>query len=178
MLDSWHTPPFPLYYFSCFDNSCMYMLSHSVMSASFATTWTVACQAPLTMRFSRQEYWSVLLFPLLGDLSHPGIESVSPVSPGRQIGRQILYHGASWQAFDNSWKWKWNRSVLSNSLRPRGLCSPPGSSVHGILQARILEWVAISFSRGIFLIQGWNPGLRIAVRHFNLRASREAPDNS
>ena len=38
-------------------------------------------------------------------------------------------------------------------------CSPPGSSVHGILQARILEWVAISFSRGIFSTQGSNPGL-------------------
>ena len=36
---------------------------------------------------------------------------------------------------------------------------PPGSSVHGILQARILKWVAISFSRGIFLTQGWNSGL-------------------
>ena len=36
--------------------------------------------------------------------------------------------------------------VVSNSLRARGLYSPPGSSVHGILQARILEWVAISFS--------------------------------
>ena len=34
--------------------------------------------------------------------------------------------------------------------------SPPGSSVHGISQARILEWVAISFSRGVFLTQGWN----------------------
>ena len=34
--------------------------------------------------------------------------------------------------------------------------SPPGSSVHGILQARILEWVAISYSRGILLIQGFN----------------------
>ena len=31
--------------------------------------------------------------------------------------------------------------------------------VHGIFQARVLEWVAISFSRGIFLTQGWNPGL-------------------
>ena len=38
-------------------------------------------------------------------------------------------------------------------------CSPPGFSVHGILQARILEWVAISFSRGIFPTQGSNPGL-------------------
>ena len=39
-------------------------------------------------------------------------------------------------------------SVLSNSLPPHG-CSLPGSSVHGIFQARILKWVAISFSRGL-----------------------------
>ena len=38
-------------------------------------------------------------------------------------------------------------------------CSLPGSSVNAILQARILEWVAIPFSRGIFLTQGLNPGL-------------------
>ena len=38
-------------------------------------------------------------------------------------------------------------------------CSPPGSSVHGILQARILEWVAISFLQGSFPTQGSNPGL-------------------
>ena len=38
-------------------------------------------------------------------------------------------------------------------------CSPPGSSVHGILQARTLEWVAISYSRGIFPTQGSNPCL-------------------
>ena len=39
-------------------------------------------------------------------------------------------------------------SVVSDSLPPPGLNSLPGSSVHGILQARILEWVAISSSRG------------------------------
>ena len=38
-------------------------------------------------------------------------------------------------------------------------CVPPGSSVHGILQARILQWVAIPFSRGIFPTEGSNPGL-------------------
>ena len=38
-------------------------------------------------------------------------------------------------------------------------CSAPGSSVHGILQARTLEWVAIPFSRGIIPIHGLNPGL-------------------
>ena len=37
--------------------------------------------------------------------------------------------------------------------------TPPGFSVHGILQARILGWVAMPFSRGIFLTQGWNLGL-------------------
>ena len=41
--------------------------------------------------------------------------------------------------------WKWSRSVVSDSLRPVD-CSPPSSSVHGILQTRVLEWVAISFS--------------------------------
>ena len=38
-------------------------------------------------------------------------------------------------------------------------CSPPGSSDHGILQARTLDWVAIPFSRGSFWTQGLNPGL-------------------
>ena len=37
--------------------------------------------------------------------------------------------------------------------------SPPGSSVHGILQARKLKWVVIPFSRGFFPIQGWSPSL-------------------
>ena len=43
-----------------------------------ATPWTVACQAPLSMGFSRQEYWSGLLFPSPGDLPDPGIEPRSP----------------------------------------------------------------------------------------------------
>ena len=44
---------------------------------------TVACQAPLPMGFSRQEYWSGLPFPPPGDLPNPGIEPVSPVLEGR-----------------------------------------------------------------------------------------------
>ena len=39
----------------------------------FATPWTVACQAPLSLGFSRQGYWRVLPCPPLGDLPHPGI---------------------------------------------------------------------------------------------------------
>ena len=44
----------------------------------FATAWTVAHQAPLSMEFSRQEYWSGLPFPSPGDLLDPGIEPGSP----------------------------------------------------------------------------------------------------
>ena len=44
---------------------------------------------------------------------------------------------------------------MSDSRNPVD-CSPPSSSVHGIFQARILEWVVISFSRGIFQTQGSN----------------------
>ena len=44
----------------------------------FATPWTVAYQAPLSMGFSRQEYWSGLPFPSPGDLPDPGIEPRSP----------------------------------------------------------------------------------------------------
>ena len=44
----------------------------------FVTPWTVAYQAPLSMEFSREEYWSGLPFPSPGDLPHPGIEPGSP----------------------------------------------------------------------------------------------------
>ena len=56
----------------------------SVVSDSFATPWTVACQAPLSMGFPRQEYSSGLPFPSPGDLSDTGSELVSPVSPALQ----------------------------------------------------------------------------------------------
>ena len=47
-------------------------------SCLFETPWTVAHQVPLSMEFSRQEYWSELLFPPPGDLCDPGIEHGSP----------------------------------------------------------------------------------------------------
>ena len=52
----------------------------------FATPWTVACQAPLSVKFSRQEYWNGLLFPPPGDLPSSGIETESPVSPALAVG--------------------------------------------------------------------------------------------
>ena len=50
----------------------------------FATLWTVACQAPLFMGFSRQEYWGGLPCPSQGDLPDPGIEFASPAAPALQ----------------------------------------------------------------------------------------------
>ena len=52
------------------------MLSCSIMQL-FVTLWTVACQAPLSMGFSRHEYWSGLPCPPSGDLSDPGIKPES-----------------------------------------------------------------------------------------------------
>ena len=71
------------------------------------------------------------------------------------------------------WKWKWSCSVVSDSLRPMD-CSPPSSSVHGILQARILEWVAISFSRRSSPPRDQTQVSHIAGRRFNLCTTREA----
>ena len=76
----------------------------------FATLWTVAFQAPLSMGFSRQESWSGLPFP------SPVYESESEVAQ--------------------------SCPTLSDPMD----CSLPGSSVHGIFQARVLEWGAIAFS--------------------------------
>ena len=54
-------------------------------------------------------------------------------------------------------------------------CSSPGSSAHGILQARVLEWVAISFSRGSSPPRDWTQISCIAGRRFTFWATREAP---
>ena len=70
-----------------------------------------------------------------------------------------------------------SRSVVPDYLRPVD-CSPAGPSVQEILQARILEWVAISFSRGASQPRDRTPVSRIAGRRFNLWATREAHNNA
>ena len=61
-----------------------------------ATEWTVTLQAPLSMKFFRQEYWSRLPFPSLGNLPHPGIEPTSLGSPALAGG--FFYHCATWES--------------------------------------------------------------------------------
>ena len=161
---------------------------------------TVACKAPLSMGFSRQEYWSALPYPPPGD--------PDPCLYVLCIERQVFTTSATWQAlrgirckimFGNHcskvyhskmWYFWFFKNALVLLLSPptsrlppclphdyhhqqrvemrEGCitaqlsacvlirvwfcnhmdCSPPGSSVHGISQARILEMVAVSFSRG------------------------------
>ena len=83
---------------------CAQSLGHVLL---FVTPWTVAHQAPLSMEFSRQEYWSGLLFPSPGDLPDPGIEPV--FSCFSRISMQILYHCATWEAV-------WNVKYISIKL--------------------------------------------------------------
>ena len=66
------------------------MLSHFSLVQLLATLWTLARQAPLSMEYSRQEYWNGLPFPPPEDLPDPGVQpTLFFVS---RIGRQVLYH--------------------------------------------------------------------------------------
>ena len=67
-------------YATCFTCVCAQFLSCVRL---FVTQWTVTCQAPLSMEFSRQECWSGLPFPTPGYLPNPGIEPTSPALSGR-----------------------------------------------------------------------------------------------
>ena len=103
------------------------------------------------MEFSRQEYWSGLPFPFPGDFPKPGIKPRSPVLqadfllpvPPRKALKKTLHKDNSY-TFSSSEVKSLSHARLCNPMD----CSPSGSSVHGILQARILEWIAVSFSRG------------------------------
>ena len=65
---------------------CVHARARAVLSQLSATPWTAAHQAPLSMGFPRQEYWSGLPFPSPGDLLDLRIEPASLVSPALQAG--------------------------------------------------------------------------------------------
>ena len=69
------------------------LVNRKVLSVQlFATPWTVAQQAPMSMEFSRQEYWSRFLFPIPRDLPDPGTK---PASPALQANSLLLSHWGS-----------------------------------------------------------------------------------
>ena len=219
----------------------------------FETPWTAPRQAPLSMEFARQEYWSGLPIPSPGDLPDPGIKPVSLVSPAlagrfftpeppgkpnsniRRCWKPLLTdHGSLSSLIDIFQCRLWHpqpaardrdhrlansspQSILAThmpspvtALSSRGqgwaasqrwarpallmrallyvivsqscptCCDPkdyslPGSSLHGILQAITLEWVAISFSRESSQSRDWTRVSCIPGRRFNLWATGEAP---
>ena len=104
-----------------------------------ATPWPVARQAPLSMEFPSQEYWSGLPFPTPRDLPDPGVKPESLASPALAGGFfatvLILNTAAAAKSLQSC-------PTLCDPMD----CSPPGPSVHGIFQARVLEWGAIAFS--------------------------------
>ena len=118
------------------------VLSHSAVSPSLKPHGCkVALQAPLSMYPSRQNYWRRLPFPTPGHLPDPGIESVSLTPPTLTGG----FHCATWEAPESSNSHQQRRVKVAQSYPT--LCDPVDYTVHGILQARILEWVAFPFSR-------------------------------
>ena len=87
------------------------MLSSLSQVRFFATLWTIAHQAPLSMGFSRQIYWSGLPCLPAGDLPHPGIEPESPVVPALQADSLLLSHQGSPHRMDMQ------AIILSSSCR-------------------------------------------------------------
>ena len=135
------------------------MLSSFSHVQLFAMLWTVAHQAPLSIGFSRQEFWSGLPFPSPEDLPDPGIE---PASPALQMDSLLSKPQQSWisgylgqhfcrnqMMFCELWLSFLGRArdvkVTQSCLT---LCNPMDYTVHGILHARILEGVAFPVSRG------------------------------
>ena len=152
--------------------------------SDYVTLWTIARQAPLSMGFSRQEYWSRLPFPSPGDLFDLRIKPTSLMSPEPatsatwEAKTYILFIYLGYFIFlyrlNRSQLWHVGSSslirdrtcapcIMSTESCPLGhqgspkmkvtqlcptLCNPMDYTVHGILQARILKWVAFPFSRG------------------------------
>ena len=116
------------------------MLSHFSRVQLFVTLWTVACQASLSMRISRQEHWGELSCPPPGDLPDSGIEPISLMSPA--LAGRFFTTSATWEVSAAAAKSLQSCPTLCDPIDG----SPPGSPVPGILQARTLEWVGISFS--------------------------------
>ena len=149
---------------------CMKVKSESEVAQScltLATPWTAAYQAPPSMGFSRQEYWSGVPLPSPGNIfrtiqydrlhywpqffTHFCIHNFWHVTLGFF---PLTLGSAMWLTLANWLRQIWSVSVQKVKVLVAYSCltlcnpmDPPGSSAHGILQTRILEWVAFLFSR-------------------------------
>ena len=81
---------------------CVCIHAQSLSVRLFVAPWTTVCQAPLSMGFSRQEYWSGLPFPPPRDLPDPGIKPESLMSNASQAARQAIRRVPKLQACTNT----------------------------------------------------------------------------
>ena len=134
------------------------ILSHFSRVQLLATPWTVAHQAPLSMGFSRQEYWSGLPFPSPGDLSDPGIESTSHYVSC--TGRRVLYSWATWDTQASS-------PLVKKTVLNPALCSPLERLSYRLLrllrpsylegQTLYICWMSLEATSGLWVRAGFPP---------------------
>ena len=110
----------------------------------FAAPWTIAFQAPLSMEFSRQEYWSGLPFLSPGGLPNPGIEPGSPVLqadalPSEPPGKPLWYHFLNDLGFPGSLAGKESSCSVGDLVSIPGLGRSPGEGKGYTLQYSGLE---------------------------------------
>ena len=128
------------------------MLSHFSLVWLFVTLWTIACQASLSMRFSRQEYWSGYHFLLQGIFPTQGLNLrlnwTLNLEPWLNLDWiELALAGRFFTTSATCKLQMYHVCVLCPTVCDPMDCNLSSSSVHGISQARILEWLAISSSR-------------------------------
>ena len=117
---------------------------------TFVTPWTVTCQAPLSVGFSRQEYWSGLPCPPPGDLPNPGTETMSHMSAALAGG--FLTTGATWEA-----------PVVSRPL-------------HMSQEMSVWPGIEIFHHQGISDVPGQRPKV-LSPSHCHLNSAEQSPDH-
>ena len=110
------------------ENVHVCVLRHFSCVQLFVTPWTVARQAPLSMGFSRQQYWNGLPCPPQRDLPNLEIEPTSLTSPA--LTDRFFTTRTTWEAHVCVCQVASEYSTLCDTMD----CNPPGSSVHGILR--------------------------------------------
>ena len=146
------------------------------------------------MGFSKQEYWNGLPFPPPGDRPDPGIKPRSPTLwvnslPAEPHGKpknsgegSLSFLQQIFPIQGSNWSHKGSLRILESVAYPffsrssQSMdCGSPGFSVHGISQARILEWATISFSRGSSQPKDWTWVSHIVGRCFYCLSHQGSP---
>ena len=99
---------------------------------TLATPWTVACQAPLSVGFSKQEYWSGLPFPSPGDVPDPGIEPGSPALQANSLPTELW--GKPLYPLDVSNSNHLLQAVTANYVSRHSQVSPRGKSKSALIE--------------------------------------------